>query len=176
MRHRKAFLERWSELIATFSMAHLSRIDDKLIACSAIAKQCQPILGSYAAGLWKEYLPSQLLWSYHHFCGASYSNKHKMRPRSKPTWSWASPDSRVELPYYCDAAQYPDFVTKNDHSLRKPVDFNVPTLVEALGVQITLHDKDPTGLVGGGWIRLRCNELLCNTWVGPPRITYIMRD
>jgi hypothetical protein len=105
-------------------------------------------------------LPSQLLWSHHHFYSASYSDKHKMRPRSKPTWSWASPDCRVELPYYCDAAQNPDFVTKNDHSLRKPVDFNVPTLVEALGVQITLHDKDPTGLVDGGWIRLRCNELL----------------
>jgi len=154
LKQRKAFLERWSELVATYSKAQLTHLDDKLIACSAITKEFQPILGNYAAGLWKAYMPSQLLWSHHTFCGVGHKTKHNMRPRGKPSWSWASLDCRVQLPYYYDAARDRNFNTKDDHSLEEPIDLSTSALVDVLDVNVILRGEDPTGLVDGGSIRL----------------------
>ena len=159
-KQRTAFLERWSELIAIYSNAQLTRFDDKLVACSAITKELQPILGSYAAGLWTDYLPTQLLWSHPRYCGVDGHEKHNMRPRSKPSWSWASLDCRVELPYYYDAAQDPDFNTKSYHSSKEPLDLNTCALVKVLDVNVDLRGDDPTGLVNGGIIRLSSCQLL----------------
>ncbi|MCJ1391437.1 hypothetical protein MMC18_004301 [Xylographa bjoerkii] len=158
-KQRTAFLERWSELIATYSMAQFPRMDDKLIACSAITKELQPILGSYAAGLWRNDMPTQLLWSHHPFCSVGRRGKHNMRPKSKPSWSWASLDCRVELPYYYDAARDRDFNTKTDHSSKEPIDLSIPALVKVLDVNINLRGEDPTGLVDDGSIRLSCTQL-----------------
>lgn len=159
-KQRKAFLERWSELVGIYSTAQLTRIDDKLIAFSAITKELRPILGSYAAGLWRDYLPTQLLWLHPRFCGVDPDKKHNMRPRSKPSWSWASLDCRVKLPYYYDAAQDRDFNTKNSHSSEEPLDLDTCALVKVLGVHVDLRGEDPTGLVDGGIIRLSCCQLL----------------
>lgn len=156
-KHRKALLERWGELIAIYSRAQLTRMDDKLVACSAITKELQPILGSYAAGLWRDYLPTQLLWSHH--CGVGRHRKHNMRPRSKPSWSWASIDCRVELPYYYDATQDRDFNTNINH-YSSPLDLDTCALVNVLDVNVDLRGEDPTGLVDGGVIRLGCCQLL----------------
>lgn len=155
-KQRKAFLERWSELIEIYSSAQLTRMDDRLVACSAITKELQPILGSYAAGLWRDYLPTQLLWSHPQTC----DEKHNMRPRSKPSWSWASLDCGVKLPYYYDAAKDRDFNTKNHHFLKEPFDLDTCALVKVLDVHVHLRGEDPTGLVNGGMIRLSSCQLL----------------
>ena len=159
-KQRLAFLERWSELIAIYSTAQLTRMDDKLVACSAITKELRPMLGSYAAGLWRDYLPTQLLWYHPRFCGVDRHKKHNMRPRSKPSWSWASLDCRAELPYYYDAARDRDFHTKSDRSSNEPLDLNTCALVKVLDVNVDLRGEDPTGLVDGGIIRLSGCQLL----------------
>ena len=159
-RQRKAFLERWSELIGIYSTAQLTRMDDNLVACSAITKELRPILKTYAAGLWRDYLPTQLLWSHPRVCGVDRHKKHNMRPRSKPSWSWASLDCRVELPYYYDAAQDRDFNIKSDHSSKQPLDLNTCALVKVLDVNVDLRGEDPTELVDGGIIRLSDCQLL----------------
>jgi rubredoxin len=61
---RRLCLERWSQLIGAYSRNGISFIEDRLPACSALAQQMQPILGTYIAGLWKSHLPGQLLWHY----------------------------------------------------------------------------------------------------------------
>lgn len=159
LKQRQMFLERWSELIATYSMGQLTRMDDKLIACSAITKELQPILGDYVAGLWRDFMPTQLLWSHHTFCGVTRRSKHEMRPRSKPSWSWASLDCRVELPYYYDAARDRGFNTINDHSSKEPTDLSISALVKVLDVNVDLRGEDPTGVVDHGSIRLSCCQL-----------------
>ncbi|KIX08131.1 uncharacterized protein Z518_02787 [Rhinocladiella mackenziei CBS 650.93] len=157
LKERKAFLQRWSELVATYSSAKLTRFDDKLVACSAIAKEFQPLLGDYVAGLWKAYLPSQLLWSHHTFCGVHLGEKHSMRSRNGPSWSWASLDCRVKLPYYYDASHDPNFDTKEDRRMEEPINLSNSSLVDVLDVNVSLRGEDSTGPVNGGSIRLgRC--------------------
>lgn len=159
LKQRKAFLQRWSEFIAIYSAAQLTRMDDKLIACSAIAKELRPILGNYAAGLWRDYLPTQLLWSHSWFCGVDGREGHHMRPRSKPSWSWASLDCRVKLPSYYDATRDPDFNTMDEHT-GTLYDLKKCALVKVLDVNVDLRGEDPTGLVDGGILRLSCCQLL----------------
>lgn len=159
LRQRLAFLERWSELIATYSKAQLTRMDDRLIACSAITKEMQPILGNYAAGLWTQYMPSQLLWFHHRSCGIREPQKHTMRPRTKPSWSWGSLDCRVELPHYYDSARDPDFPSKTDRSRQALINLDRPVLIEILDINVQLRGDDSTGLVDGGSIRLRGGQL-----------------
>jgi hypothetical protein len=77
-----------------------------------------------------------------------------VRPRGKPSWSWASLDCRVQLPYYYDAARDRNFNTKDDHSVEEPIDLSTSALVDVLDVNVILRGEDPTGLVDGGSIRL----------------------
>lgn len=159
-KQREAFLEGWSGLIAIYSAAQFTRIDDKLVVCSAITKELQPILGSYAAGLWRDYLPTQLLWSHLWTCSMDREKRHNMRPRSKPSWSWASLDCRVVFPGYYDAAKGPDFHTTLLRFPPQPLDLNTRALVKVLDVNIDHRGADPTGPVDGGTIRLSCCQLL----------------
>jgi hypothetical protein len=57
----------WIMAIRIYSRCHLTKEQDKLVAISAIAREIQPIIqGEYLAGLWRRYLPFQLLWIAHH--------------------------------------------------------------------------------------------------------------
>lgn len=55
----------WDCVVEAYTNGSLTYGTDKLIACSAIAKHCQDLIGSdvpYLAGLWRSYLAYQLLW------------------------------------------------------------------------------------------------------------------
>ncbi|EPE35739.1 hypothetical protein GLAREA_05076 [Glarea lozoyensis ATCC 20868] len=132
---RRRFLERWSELINLFSGAEISFTEDRLPACSAVAQQMQPILGNYIAGLWERYLPSQLLWYHPLSCRVGRGQKHRMRQSSYPSWSWASLDCRVCLPYY--------YKGYND---------NFASAIN--NIEVNLCGEDNTGPVDGGKIDL----------------------
>jgi hypothetical protein len=84
---RRPYLERWSQLISVYSRTSISFIEDRLPACSALAQQLQPILGRYAAGLWEDYLPSQLLWYYDPFGGGPvhHTEEHRIRRGNCPS-------------------------------------------------------------------------------------------
>jgi hypothetical protein len=139
-----ALLERWGEVITTYSGLGLSQVDDKLVACSAIVTSMQPFLGDYVAGLWKEYLPSQLLWHHDTMCGVRSGEKHHLRERRRPSWSWASLDCRVRLPFYYDGSYDREYISQMSRHMDRLIDLQASPLIKILDV----------GSVNDGCIRL----------------------
>ncbi|KAI9746313.1 MAG: hypothetical protein M1818_000024 [Claussenomyces sp. TS43310] len=144
--YKKKCLKIWGELINVYSQTKDPRLIDKLAGCSAIAREFEPILGEYLAGLWKAYLPEQLLWSHVKFCQHCerlQDATHILRPRGHPSWSWASLDCGVHL-----------YGTGLHHGPGSP-EPNFPALVRILDVNVVRHGEEMTGHVDGGAIRLR---------------------
>lgn len=89
----QSVLDLWHTLVAEFAQGILTFESDKLIAFSAIAmRMSQHTRSEYLAGLWRKYLPGQLLWF-------SYTQDTNLQPRPSeyvaPSWSWASTSGRV---------------------------------------------------------------------------------
>lgn len=104
---------------------------DKLIGIAGIARRCG-FHEDYLAGLWRSFLPWQLLWS------VKYQNDSSRNPRlGVPSWSWASVDGPVQLP------------TPNDRET---------VLVKILKAETFLIGPNAYGQVQGGMIQL-CGSL-----------------
>lgn len=83
------FHERWFELVRQYSMRDLSFGTDKAIAIAGVAYFVQQNTGlEYAAGLWIDMLPFNLLW-------VPPSDPGPRPVRSMPTWSWISVDGVI---------------------------------------------------------------------------------
>lgn len=97
--------ELWKRIVEVYSQKNLSYPGDKLIALSGIARnffeeKLTPVLDDaqvrhqYVAGMWEEYLESQLLWHVEvvfekgQFC----SNQAQRHADRAPSFSWASLD------------------------------------------------------------------------------------
>jgi hypothetical protein len=80
----------WYELVEQYSPAKTTVQCDKLLALAGIAEGFQRVTGdTYLAGLWKESLQNDLLWT----SGLTSENAETFRTfrdRSIPTWSWAA--------------------------------------------------------------------------------------
>ncbi|KAH8122979.1 HET-domain-containing protein [Trichoderma asperelloides] len=148
---RRQYLELWSEIIGRFSSFDISFPQDRLPACSAIAKRLQPILGEYAAGLWERFMPSQLLW--HHACFPGCERKNSLRQNNSPSWSWSSLDCKVVLTRYWDAT-YNMFPSMDKMSYTPLGDSKAITMVKILKTEVKLSGNDETGAVEGGRIDL----------------------
>ena len=82
----------WDGIVDVYSRSSLTRQEDKLIALSGIAQEMSLLLNDdYLAGLWKNHLPSQLLWIVTSPLIANHGTP-SFRPAryQAPTWSWAS--------------------------------------------------------------------------------------
>jgi len=90
-----AAFSAWDYLVDIYSRGHLTFSTDKLIALSGIAAemhkhtQCQ-----YLAGMWRKYLPYQLLWEVR---GIQWMVS-RARPKiyNAPSWSWASANGHIQ--------------------------------------------------------------------------------
>lgn len=124
----------WDKIVKAYTSAMLTFGDDKLIALSGIAKRQQAELeDQYVAGLWRKWLPSQLLW--HVDNCRQIDNTASVRPEKyrAPSWSWASVDGVISTGKFSDDG----------------------VIVDVLEVSITPATADPTGLVKSGFLRLR---------------------
>lgn len=89
----RSMRQMWREIVNSYSVRELTRINDKLPALSGIAglfKDCSS--DTYCAGLWEKSLPFDLLWR----CDQS-GNLQPKKTRS-PSWSWISVDGAVKWP------------------------------------------------------------------------------
>ncbi|KAL9576050.1 MAG: hypothetical protein Q9212_007429 [Teloschistes hypoglaucus] len=121
----------WREVVGMYTAGKLTYpAKDKLMAISAIAKKLYPE-DTYLAGLWRDELPEQLLWTTALGC-------HRADPWRAPSWSWASVDGRIS----CLPRIWPR------ESLIRVVDVKV---IPAEGV------TDEFGPVSGGFIHLSAN-------------------
>lgn len=130
--------EYWDGILDVYTRSSLTRPEDKLIALSGLAKEMSVLLNDeYLAGLWKNRLASQLLWSVNK-PNTSNSGHPCFRPPNyrAPTWSWASLEGHI--------------VTGN----RAPDTFwgLLPSLLEA---HITPIGNDHTGQVSEGHLQIQ---------------------
>ncbi|KAF5643551.1 tol [Fusarium tjaetaba] len=90
MKEKAEFHLRWYEMVTSYSIRNLTNDSDKMMAIAGVAYFIQQSTGfTYAAGLWEETLPFNLLWV------AEPGVKRRPSGRSVPSWSWASVDGKI---------------------------------------------------------------------------------
>jgi len=90
---RKIF-SKWHHLINLYSQRNLSNPSDKLPAISGIAEKFSSATGSSClAGLWRDNLIPDLLWSSMPYLQNPH-HAHRLSEYRAPSWSWASVDTQ----------------------------------------------------------------------------------
>ncbi|KAG5742974.1 hypothetical protein H9Q70_014312 [Fusarium xylarioides] len=90
MKEKAEFHLRWYEMVTSYSIRNLTNDSDKMMTIAGVAYFIQQSTGfTYAAGLWEETLPFNLLWV------ADPGVKRRPSGRSVPSWSWASVDGKI---------------------------------------------------------------------------------
>jgi hypothetical protein len=84
----------WSRVVILYSNAKLTRSTDRAVALSGVSEALRPYFGDYAAGLWRIFLPLELLW-------ISTSVARKLHRCRAPSWSWLSMDGPISYEF-CD--------------------------------------------------------------------------
>lgn len=108
---------------------------DKLVAISGISRRfAETFWTTCLAGLWKEDLLSQLVWT-------SISGKPKP-DYCAPSWSWTSIDTAIT----------------NNHVLHN---IDMRGLITVEESQVDLRGEDPFGEVKVGYLRVKCLPLHC---------------
>ena len=80
----------WQRALSSYTHASLTKSEDKLIAIAGIARELSSNLSSdYIAGLWKEYMATELLWF------VDTDTVSKRQNHRAPSFSWASVDGAV---------------------------------------------------------------------------------
>jgi Heterokaryon incompatibility protein (HET) len=122
----------WQVAVDSYSGSGLSKADkDKLLAISGLARQIGAA-NDYLAGLWRDILPYQLMWT----ASAESPGSRPSRYRA-PSWSWASLDGPVftRIPFQSE-----------DESI---------LLVNIISLEVTPVDSDRFGPIRDGFIRLQ---------------------
>ncbi|TGO60951.1 hypothetical protein BCON_0031g00290 [Botryotinia convoluta] len=131
----------WNEIVKLYTRSRLTISSDKLVALSGIAKYfANKYNAQYLSGIWKEHLPSALLWHGERNC------RERHLPLRGPTWSWASVDT--EIHYFHSRTLHCE---DSDWYLG---DFKI------LGIQVDTTPSDPFGHCLGGAIRIACVKVL----------------
>jgi hypothetical protein len=140
--------ELWKRIVEAYSKMKLTVSRDKLIALSGIAKrfsedtQCR-----YIAGMWLNYLESQLLWQVEDlFKDGMFENQSKRDPSRAPSFSWASLDTPHGLTY----GEATDYEPHPDKELFfRVVKHNI----------VLADDKNEFGLIKEGQLWLKVQHL-----------------
>lgn len=89
---KRTVSHEWPEIVDNYTQRSLSFPGDKPVAIAAMASEIgQPLKLTYLSGLWREYLPEQLLWR---MWGDPIRRPEHYRA---PSWSWASVEGWVML-------------------------------------------------------------------------------
>ncbi|ESA42158.1 HET-domain-containing protein [Neurospora crassa] len=119
----------WNRIIWKYTGCNISRSEDKLIACSGLAKRFESLLqDTYVAGMWRTDLEAQLLWKRSGISPGSRQGVYRA-----PTWSWASIDGPI----------LPSEVPQDG------------CLIEIEDVHLSYATPDKTGGITAGCLRLR---------------------
>ena len=115
----------------------LTKLEDRPVALLGIATLVQRFFGEYLTGMWRVFLPFELLWSAGPSC----------RPKTyrAPSWSWLSAEGRI---YYCHC----DFDRSKDEIWATVID-----------AYVSYYDGSSAGQISGGELRIR-GRLGLGTW------------
>lgn len=130
--------EIWPSIMMFYSKCRLSFPRDKLVAISGVAEKAHASNhDQYLAGLWKEDLVSQLLWSLD-----DDPTSHKPEKYRAPSWSWASVDGTVS-PLGGVGVQE-----------------NNKVYVQILEAETVPVGLSPFGEISGGFLKLKCDMMI----------------
>jgi hypothetical protein len=138
--------QMWREIVNSYSVRKLTRIDDKLPALSGIAGLLRDSSGdTYCAGLWRKSLPFDLLWR------CDQSGDLQTRKTRVPSWSWISVDGAVKWPI----CQNPDEEQPLKY-IRSTTYFECGAEgIEVLNVDCKLDGEDAYGRVRAGRMKVK---------------------
>ncbi|KAI4288634.1 MAG: hypothetical protein L6R35_002102 [Caloplaca aegaea] len=123
----------WPRIVQLYSQCQLTKPEDKLIAISGIAKRMGSIIhDEYVVGMWRRYLPSELLWFVDHHRQSNGQPSVRPEKYRAPSFSWASVEGCI--------------------SAGTPVEEGILFSVKELSIDHVTEDI--TGLVKGGFIVL----------------------
>jgi hypothetical protein len=123
----------WPRIVEAYSNCLLTNSGDKLIALSGIAKKMTEIIqDEYIAGMWRQYLESQLLWTVDECRQINDEPSKRPIEYRAPSFSWASIDGMINTAEITDKGM----------------------LIEVQEVKLDYVTSDQTGLVKGGYLRL----------------------
>ncbi|KAI9688712.1 MAG: hypothetical protein M1822_001069 [Bathelium mastoideum] len=138
----------WERIVEAYTRAQLTFSSDKLIVLSGLASRMQQELKySYMAGLWRPHMPLCLLWE----CRNNLELSYRLHPYRAPSWSWASIEGEVA------------FRSASGEPEASFIDGNVD-----------LFDKNLTGNVVGGFVRLHGLLVLVEVALGPASLFDIL--
>ena len=121
----------WKNLVGDYSQCALTYQADRLPALRGLARTfAQRFGGSYAAGLWQNHMPDNLMWCVIH---RSSKETHK-GDDCVPSWSWASTGGQIYFPR----------LGSPNSTLRPRSD------LEVVSININLAGQDPYGRVCPG--------------------------
>ncbi|KAK7733609.1 hypothetical protein SLS57_000624 [Botryosphaeria dothidea] len=152
--------ELWKRIVEVYSKTKLTMSRDKLIALSGIARWFHQELFAdtknnastkYIAGMWNQYLESQLLWRVEPvFKDGVFSNHATRHPLRAPSFSWASLDVPQGI-VYGEATEY-----WNMEKGKKDLLFKV----EKAFIDLS-RPEDEFGLIegGNGYLQLKVQHL-----------------
>ena len=124
---------RWRKIVTEYSTLDLTFLKDRLPALSGIAQVFGKAMDDeYLAGLWKNFLISDLLW----FRGLEEAEMAAEHWRA-PSWSWASTES-------IDKVQF--------HEVEQPLAELIEAVVKPVG-------RDPHGELMSAYVRIKAKGL-----------------
>lgn len=141
----------WAKVVGDYSRRKTSYESDKLVACSAVARQFSRVLKSdYLAGLWRSgALLTDLLWLTHRIAPEELGCRRPTAYRA-PSWSWASVGRGV--------------FNLNEHHSEDLVRLGPKTIALAEVVKCWVKLKDPLfpfGEVESGTLVVRGTAIPC---------------
>lgn len=123
----------WPRIVQLYTQCQLTKPNDKLIAISGIAKRMGSIIhDDYVVGMWRRYLPSELLWFVDHHRQSNGQPSVRPDEYRAPSFSWASIEGCI--------------------SAGTPVEEGILISVKELSIDHVTEDI--TGLVKGGFLVL----------------------
>jgi hypothetical protein len=113
-----SLLRAWSDVLGFYTRLALTEEEDRLPALAGVAVAIQSkSKQTYYAGMWKEQMPQNLLWTY-------FTKGDHSRSYIAPTWSWASSRGAVHGNVSYNGTFYPDPRFKVIHISCEPVGRN----------------------------------------------------
>jgi hypothetical protein len=110
--HESYYMEHWYRVLEKYTECNLTRSEDRLPAISGLATAFADTCGlQYAAGLWQELLPDNLLWRVK---DPTASRRHPTY--RAPSWSWAAIDG--EILFSSDRHKLPEELELDDIDIK----------------------------------------------------------
>lgn len=160
----------WTDVIEDYTSRLLTVESDKLPALSGMCHTMLPYLrrSQYLAGLWRDHLPSALLWRTEPGLrdpnGKAHASSYPTRPKvhRAPSWSWASLDGAVSYAALKSNVEFP---------MDNPYDAELERMtLQIQEAQATPSGKDTTGAVSTASLTVVGRKILLRFSSRPQRI------